>query len=107
MAATASTRSDSNGALLICPDRETHYLAPIVLAHREFTWSVCVFHDDRWRIVHRGAQYTLVATGPTSSVELQCSIDEEGPTCSPPERPNVLPLAAIVGGRCDGLEPAG
>jgi hypothetical protein len=103
---TIEASVDSTGFFLVCPDPDFKFLVA-TMAHREFTWNVCVLRDDEWQLVDTGRQYTLADTGPRLFIELACSLDGDGLTCQETENTSSpLPEATIEGYQCKGVTPA-
>jgi hypothetical protein len=72
---------NDDGFFLVCPDPDYQIFATI-MAHTDFEWNACIFHENRWHLIHQGHQYTLADTGPRAFVELTCSLVGSDVSCS-------------------------
>ena len=53
-----------------------------VMAHSFHSWSVFTKPENEWLVLHSSETYTLVDTGPTFNVEINCAEVSPSPNCT-------------------------
>lgn len=68
-----TTSSAADGSFVFEPHRKIVAWV-IIMAHCDYTWSLCVEKGETWENVYQSNEYTLCDTGPSGETSLDCDL---------------------------------